>query len=513
MKPDQMKALFIFIALIGTSTGLQASCGALNPTLTVIDNGTGNYMFELTYETDQGYTLTNIAWDFGDMTGTINNTSQSMPHQYYYTTPTTYNVSATCNFNNGSIIQCVVSTHVTTPSELPAVSCPVSAFVPLKSSDWCHTGDLTIHWGFCNEDYNGDGADDNYWTADHVVWNMGDGTSLTTTGTNPATHTYTSSVTQTISATAYFSGQNGEICSSPLMLINGGVGGNGDPCMLVNDPTLLATPYVSVDPYLASAEIYMNPAVACQREPFQIFNNPQITPVPANYNSWSYELFMDGTSVASGAGMPDNSSWIHQSSLDPGDYTFEIVYTYNNPAGGSCSAGASMLYTVDSCEVACDNCNSFKPYAGERYWLSAWVKEDQASQVLKYNGAHINLDFTGSGVNVDFYPEGEIIDGWQRIVGSFTVPGNTTELDIKLVNGNASIDAFFDDIRIHPFNASMKSYVYDPETFWLTAELDDNNYATFYEYDKEGQLIRIKKETARGIMTIQESRSSNPKSE
>ena len=82
-----------------------------------------------------------------------------------------------------------------------------------------------------------------------------------------------------------------------------------------------------------------------------------------------------------------------------------------------------------------------------------------------------------------------------------------------MVNESSSIAAYFDDVRIHPFNASMKSYVYDPETLWLTAELDDNNYATFYEYDKEGQLIRIKKETARGIMTIQESRSSNPKKE
>jgi hypothetical protein len=53
----------------------------------------------------------------------------------------------------------------------------------------------------------------------------------------------------------------------------------------------------------------------------------------------------------------------------------------------------------------------------------------------------------------------------------------------------------------------MKSYVYDGETFWLTSELDDNNYATFYEYDQEGGLIRIKKETARGIVTIQDTRS------
>ena len=109
------------------------------------------------------------------------------------------------------------------------------------------------------------------------------------------------------------------------------------------------------------------------------------------------------------------------------------------------------------------------------------------------------------------YPSGDLVEGWQRIVGKFTVPANTTDLKIHLVNNRPSGDVYFDDVRVHPFNASMKSYVYDPETLWLTAELDDNNYATFYEYDGEGQLVRMKKETARGIMTIQESRSSNPK--
>ena len=52
---------------------------------------------------------------------------------------------------------------------------------------------------------------------------------------------------------------------------------------------------------------------------------------------------------------------------------------------------------------------------------------------------------------------------------------------------------------------------YDEETNKLLAELDENNYATFYEYDQEGGLIRIKKETEKGVFTIQESRSSNPK--
>jgi hypothetical protein len=33
----------------------------------------------------------------------------------------------------------------------------------------------------------------------------------------------------------------------------------------------------------------------------------------------------------------------------------------------------------------------------------------------------------------------------------------------------------------------------------------------FYEYDQEGTLIRTKKETERGVVTITENRQSNPK--
>jgi hypothetical protein len=65
----------------------------------------------------------------------------------------------------------------------------------------------------------------------------------------------------------------------------------------------------------------------------------------------------------------------------------------------------------------------------------------------------------------------------------------------------------FDDIRFEPFNSSMKSFVYDPATLRLMAELDENNYATFYEYDDDGTLSRVKKETQRGIQTIKETRS------
>jgi hypothetical protein len=57
----------------------------------------------------------------------------------------------------------------------------------------------------------------------------------------------------------------------------------------------------------------------------------------------------------------------------------------------------------------------------------------------------------------------------------------------------------------------MKSYVYDPVNLRLVAELDENNYAVFYEYDEEGTLIRNKVETKEGIKTIKETRSAKQK--
>ena len=184
-----------------------------------------------------------------------------------------------------------------------------------------------------------------------------------------------------------------------------------------------------------------------------------------------------------------------------GNYT--IIQTVLLSNGYKCKS--SQVVSIDI------TCSSYSPIAGKRYWVSAWVKEEHVNQVLNYDEAVIKLGFGGSSTTFVCKPSGDIIDGWQRIVQEFRIPENATSISIDLISNN--FNAYFDDIRIHPFNASMKSYVYDPNTLLLNAELDDNNYATFYEYDKEGQLIRIKKETERGIMTIQESRSSNPKKE
>ena len=84
-------------------------------------------------------------------------------------------------------------------------------------------------------------------------------------------------------------------------------------------------------------------------------------------------------------------------------------------------------------------------------------------------------------------------------------------MKVRLNNNDATRDVYFGDIRIFPFNANMRSFVYDPVSLKLSAELDANNYATFYVYDEEGKLSKIKKETVDGIKTLQEGRSSTAK--
>jgi hypothetical protein len=100
-----------------------------------------------------------------------------------------------------------------------------------------------------------------------------------------------------------------------------------------------------------------------------------------------------------------------------------------------------------------------------------------------------------------------MIEGWQRFAMVVNIPANATSMSLTLQASDSST-TYFDDIRILPFNAEMKSYVYNPVNLRLMAELDESNYATFYEYDDDGTLIRVKKETERGIQTIKETRSA-----
>jgi hypothetical protein len=51
----------------------------------------------------------------------------------------------------------------------------------------------------------------------------------------------------------------------------------------------------------------------------------------------------------------------------------------------------------------------------------------------------------------------------------------------------------------------MKCYVYDLIDYRLRAILDEENFASFFYYDVEGNLYLTKKETEKGIKTLTEN--------
>lgn len=147
----------------------------------------------------------------------------------------------------------------------------------------------------------------------------------------------------------------------------------------------------------------------------------------------------------------------------------------------------------------------FSPEAGKKYVLNAWIKGNADLTGTNNSQAGIEILNASNIVIATTIKAGPLVEGWRKVEAIFIVP-SVSSIQIRLRPGNAI--AYFDDIRIHPYDGQMKTFVYDNKSMRLWAELDENNFASFYEYDDEGTLIRVKKETEKGIMTIRESRST-----
>lgn len=151
----------------------------------------------------------------------------------------------------------------------------------------------------------------------------------------------------------------------------------------------------------------------------------------------------------------------------------------------------------------------FSPFTGKKMLIGGWVKEANSCTCQSYSRDHIQVKFSrpSGDTTITLGPSGNMIEGWQRYESIVMIPGDATAMTL-LLEASDSSTTYFDDIRLHPFNAEMKSYVYNPVNLRLMAEMDENNYATFYEYDDDGTLVREKKETERGIVTVKESRNA-----
>jgi hypothetical protein len=152
-----------------------------------------------------------------------------------------------------------------------------------------------------------------------------------------------------------------------------------------------------------------------------------------------------------------------------------------------------------------------------KYITSMWVKgvtpAMNYASLVNFSGVITYTAVNNSVNTINVTPQltnqnSPIINGWQKLDFVFSLgtipPNNAATIELKIQSGTNSF--YLDDYRIQPFNSSMTCNVFDPIHLRLWAQLDDRNYATFLEYDTEGMLVRKKKETEKGIYSIQETR-------
>lgn len=204
----------------------------------------------------------------------------------------------------------------------------------------------------------------------------------------------------------------------------------------------------------------------------------------------------------------ERSELFYESFDDPSSVNYEVsTETVTH-------TGKNSLYVVGNSNYVL---NSLSLKQSKSYTISLWVSSGIG------NSANYAFN-TNLGVKLAYYddadalistsalipPSGNVIEGWQRIEGNFTVPTGTKTVKVNLRTSPTSGIAYiyyFDDIRVFPTLSNVSTSVYDAVNYRIAAVLDANNYATFYNYDEEGKLFMVKKETTDGIKTIKEERS------
>jgi hypothetical protein len=271
-------------------------------------------------------------------------------------------------------------------------------------------------------------------------------------------------------------------------------GNSDDPCAFNSSPAN-SNQAIRIEQY--------GPFDACS-EPCEQFNlNPVAldTISPVNYGTSGFDI---GTfSIPSGDA---EQLWLYRIIYEVKCAPCEFALSYD------LTGAISGFSTPDDLQAPCTNCLPVQGLLPEKkYIVTAWVKDaDIASYEETIEDAEVKVVFDGGTVvGNTSVPSGPIIDGWQQIECEFTTPQTFFDFNIELNSLDGIV--YFDDVRLFPYDGSMKCYVYDPQNLRFVAELDERHFATLYEYDEEGRLMRIKKETERGVMTIQESKTSTVK--
>lgn len=122
--------------------------------------------------------------------------------------------------------------------------------------------------------------------------------------------------------------------------------------------------------------------------------------------------------------------------------------------------------------------------APRKYRYSGWVYSDGPSSSIYLfmktaaeTGYYTYLDNIGTTET----------NKWVYLEKEFSVPANITLLNLRIDNSGGG-NVWFDDLRLHPSDARMVTYTYNPLA-GITSRADANNRFTFFEHDNLGRLV------------------------
>lgn len=225
----------------------------------------------------------------------------------------------------------------------------------------------------------------------------------------------------------------------------------------------------------------------------------------ANYVEFGYDGFEEAptTTYASYGHINFSGSGISLSSTQA--HTGQVAL---KTTGSSVTLSGQLVNTpADFTETA----TTIQLAKSKKYVVSFWYYHGYSTvnfwTVQFKTGSSATSLGTGVTTAVPLPNNTPAIEGWRRaefVLDMSLISGTPTYAGLVLTG--SSFPLYIDDVRIYPYDANMTSYVYDPYQLRLSAQLDQNNFATFYNYDQEGNLVQVKKETERGIMTVQQTR-------
>ncbi len=122
----------------------------------------------------------------------------------------------------------------------------------------------------------------------------------------------------------------------------------------------------------------------------------------------------------------------------------------------------------------------------KRFHYAGWVYSDGPT-------ARILLFMKRTGEQAYFtYVDGltsSKVGQWEYLEKDFEVPADVSTLNLRIDN-NGGGNVWFDDLRLHPSEAQMTTYTYDPLS-GMTSTTNGRGETTYYEYDEFRRLKRV----------------------